>query len=186
MKPSSLGFLLLVVLIGSATGAIAPEQKSNEISPEVMNAINAMSKSVGGTGYVLGLGWNDLPSGRELQMKVKDGGGRLWVLGVDQATAKPRTRICVALDGTLAVVDDKMEPKYGSVSGQPISTAVGHAINGQLVILAQQSKRPVRIKTVTISGEENSVYTVSWESADGSGDGTFAVNAEGKPAPSKK
>ena len=183
----TLSFFRLVFVVASlgaiwdGTSAVTL-QRSDLISPEVMNAINAMSASVHGTGFPR-LGWVDLPSGRELQMDVKDTKGQRWILGVDQATAAPRTKLCFGTDGTaLVVVDKKTEPQYGSLSGQPVHAVVGQAINKELARLAEDSKGPLRISTITASGSQETVFVVSWESSASSAKGTFAIDAKGKVA----
>jgi len=155
-------------------------QKSDLISPEVLNAINAMSRSVGGVGYP-DLGWADLPSGRELQMSVRDGAGRRWILGVNQASAKPTTKLCFAGDGgSLAVVDDKMEPNYGMLNTQPLPGIVGRAINRELSKLREESKAPARITGIKAVASLDVLFVVYWESEPSSVKGSFAVNKEGK------
>lgn len=155
-------------------------QKSDVISPEVMNAINAMSRSVGGVGYVWGLGWVDLPSGRELQMTVKDNVGRRWILGVDQASAKPTTKVCFAEPGSLAVIDDKMEPNYGTLNTQPLTGVVGRAVNREMAKVREESKAPARITAIKAVASLDVLFVVYWESEPSSVKGSFAINTEGK------
>lgn len=191
-----LAFLTLLLIVGKVLGQrksayIEPQllsevvsqekpQKSNEISPEVMNAINEMSRSVGGTGYVLGLGWVDLANGRELQMTVRDNTGRRWRLGVDQVSAKPATKFCFAADGSLGVADDKAEPNYGMVNAQPIKGVVGRAINRELLKLRDESKPAARISEIKAVISQGVIFVVSWESEPTSAKGTFAIDKEGK------
>ena len=161
---------------------------SNVIRPELMNVVNAMSASVGGI-RVIGLGWADLPNGRELQMTVLDNHGLRWVLGASQVTAKPTTKLCFGGSGeALVAVDAKTEPKYGMLNGKPINEIVGQAVNAGLAeinksLTEQNVPSPARIKSIAVFDTQDTVFVVSWDSAISPEviKGKFAIDVKGKP-----
>jgi hypothetical protein len=133
-----------------------------------------MSASVGGSGFP-SLDCVDLPGGREVQMDVVDTSGRRWILGVDLATAAPRTKLSIAGDGAaLLVVDATAEPRYGMLGGQPVDSVAGQAINQELAKLGS-----ARINTITVSDSQQAAFLVSWESAGSDAQGQFLVDSKG-------
>lgn len=198
MKQSFLCLVLLTLAVwGQAQSQPSADQKSGQskptakpeeeskgsvaLRPEEVNAVNEMSRAVGGR-RVLGLSAPQFPSGREVQMTVVDDSGRRWILGVSHTTAKPTTKLCFSPQGSLAIVDSTTEPKYGMLNGQPLSAAVGEAINGELATISKERGGTARIKSVAAFAPQEAFFVVSWELEVRPGDvnGRFAIGSDGK------
>src|SRR5688572_21818166 len=110
------GVALLIALASVLVEtSLLAAQEPCSLNAKVLAAVNEMSASVGGTGFP-SLTCIDFPGGREVQMNVVDQGGQRWILGVDLASAAPRTRLKVANDRTaLLTVSDSAEPRYGTL-----------------------------------------------------------------------
>jgi hypothetical protein len=163
------------LLAGSLSRSIIAEASEPcALNGPVVNAVNEMSASVGGSGFP-SLNCVDFPGGREVQMDVVDTSGRRWILGVDLATAAPRTRLSVAGDGAaLLVVDAAAEPRYGMLGGQSVDSVAGQAINQELAKLGS-----ARINTITVSDSQQAAFLVSWKSAGSDAKGQFLVDSKG-------
>jgi hypothetical protein len=159
-----------------SSGAGRAQGQSDEINRRHSDALNVMSKGVGGRGYILSVDVVDAVNGREVQMSVMDRSRRRWVLGVDYASAEPRTRMATLEDGSLAIAVESAEPRFGIVNGEPLATAVGDAINAGLAEIARSRQAP-KIRTIRVPSA--ATYVISWESGTGE-KGAFAVNARGE------
>jgi hypothetical protein len=166
---------------GSSQGA--PSPAPNAVSAQAVSALNGMSASVGGA-RVLGLTAREFPSGREVQMTVMDRAGQRWILGVNQATAKPTTRLCYNSDGSLCVAEAAAESRYGMINGSLLSVKVGEAINAELSSLSKQRGISAHIKSIKIVSPTN-VVVVSWELAARPEEinGKFAIDRDGQRVP---
>ena len=147
------------------------QTQSAEINRQHSDALNAMSKAAGGRGYILNVEVIDAAAGREVQMSVMDRLKRRWTFGVDHGSSEPRTRIAVQEDGTLSIVADAAEPRFGIVNGEPLGTPVGQAINAEFAKVAK-SQAAARIRTIRVPTP--ATFVVTWESSTGE-KGTFSV-----------
>ena len=197
MKELALYLLLTLVLSGPAQSQSPAGQKSSPpkqatkseddsegsvaLRPEEVNAVNEMSRAVGGR-TVLGLSAPAFPSGREVQMTVMDDSGQRWILGVSHTTAKPTTKLCFSRQGWLAIVNSTTEPKYGMLNGQPLSAAAGEAINAELAAISKEHGGTARIKAVAAFAPPKTFFVVSWELEvrPDQTKGQFAIGSDGK------